>query len=462
MAACACALLGLLAAPALARAASPRITLGRPRAYQVIQRKVSGRGSILVTGRIRNLSGPVQIHWGANPWLTVKRRRDGVFRVRYPVRGPGQATLTVRAARHHSVWTRRAFVGVGDVYVIAGQSNASGRSALRFSVPRASGLVASLFGNDDRWRRLRDPVDSPAGQVDVVSRDRYAGGSVWPLVAGELMAAEPVPVAFVPCAKGTTPIARWLPEPEAPRSVDTLYGSLLRRVKAVGAVRAVLFWQGENDARHLTPGEAYENSLRTLAADISRDCRAPLVAAQIGDYDAPRYSAAGIDAIRLAQQRAWEHPALVAGPALYDIDLHGEVHFLDAADVKVAARRWTAAVLAGALGREPASRPRLRAAVWDGERTVTLLVDPGPLPLLPGPVGGIIVRGEGGEVEVVDEAVTAADTVTVTLAEVPDGQLTVTLGSGHTAAGAQVPVEDSSWRLPLSMFVDEPVAGVNP
>ena len=111
-------------------------------------------------------------------------------------------------------------------------------------------LRAALFGNDDRWAELLDPVDRAAGQVDRVSADPGAGGSVWPLVATELMATEGVPVAFVPCAKIGTNIRRWTEDAAAPHARSTLYGSMLRRVRAVGGrVRAVLFWQGEVDAR---------------------------------------------------------------------------------------------------------------------------------------------------------------------------------------------------------------------
>ena len=58
-----------------------------------------------------------------------------------------------------------------------------------------------MFGNDYRWHELHDPVDSAEGQVDTVSRDLGAGGSVWPDVATELLAAEGVPVAFVPAQR---------------------------------------------------------------------------------------------------------------------------------------------------------------------------------------------------------------------------------------------------------------------
>jgi sialate O-acetylesterase len=441
-----------------AAVAGPSISISSPRAYQVVQRDSGGRAGIIVSGRRHGFAGPVQVRWGEGPWTTVAVAGDR-FRVRLAPRPAGQATLTVRSARQHGVACSRECVGIGDIYVIAGQSNAGGRSRTLFSYAHPS-LRAALFGNDDRWCELSDPTDSAEGQVDRISRDLGAGGSVWPLVATSLMAAEPVPVAFVPCARIGTPIAHWQRRVSRPRAASTLYGSMLRRVRAVGGrVRAVLLWQGEADARHQRPGEVYEAALRRFAADVRRDCGAPVVVAQIGDFGAHAFPAAGVDAIRLAQQRAWRRAAIVAGPVLYDIDLDDSVHFDAPDDVGTAARRWAAAILGGVLGRAAGSPPRLVRATYDGELTVSLGVAAGSRPLAPGVVGGFVVRSAGLEVPLAGAAVSAPDAVTLTLVEPASGPLTVTLGSGRTAAGSPVPAESSAWRLPMLMFVERPVAG---
>ena len=437
-------------------AAAPSITLRSPCAYQVFQRDSSDRGSIVVSGRTHQLKGAVEIRWGANPWTRVSCGADGVFRALLPAPSPGQSAFVVRSVRLHRVRATRAAVGVGDIYVIAGQSNASGRSPW-LSVCSWGGIVPGMFANDDRWRRLRDPVDSRAHQVDLVSSDFYAAGSIWPLVAQELLRVEPVPLAFVPCAKGSSGIRRWLPQAGARRSRATLYGSMLRRIGAVGGrVRAVLYWQGEADARAPMPGDVYGAALRRLGRALRKDCGAPLVAVQIGDYRTDWYTGPGIDAIRLAQQDAWGTDNIVAGPVLYDIDLSGEVHFMEADDMRLAARRWTACIVSGVLQEQPVASPRLRAATYDGDLTVTLAVDPGPWPLVPEPVAGIVVRTEGEDVPVTAE-IAGADGVTITLAGPVVTPLTVSLGSARTSAGAQIPAESSTWRLPMAMFVDAPV-----
>ena len=362
----------------------------------------------------------------------------------------------MRSALRHDIIISRPYVGIGDIYVVAGQSNASGRGSSPnwYTHPV---LRATLFGNDDRWEELLDPVDGASGQVDRVSADPLAGGSVWPLLATELMAAENVPVAFVPCARGTTPIRRWVEDASAPHARTTLYGSMLRRVRAVGGrVRAVLFWQGEADARESTSQEAYAAALRSLSAALTQDCGAPLVAAQIGDYDMRRYSREGVDAIRLAQQQAWLAGWALEGPALYDIDLHGGVHFTAWDDELIAARRWAAAILSTVLRRAVPPAPTLKSARYDGVLTVTLCFDCGGASLRPGQAGGLVLRADGEPVQVA-AAVTSGDMVMLSIAAPAHPPLTVSLGSGREAAGQPVPVEGSSWALPAQVFVDAPV-----
>jgi len=452
-------LVAAAAAPAASAAGQldPSLSLVSPRPYQVFQRGADGYGDILVAGRAVGLGSDLEARWGDEPWAPFAGRPDGAFALRLGARLPGQATLQVRGATRPDIVVSCEYVGVGDIYVVAGQSNASGRGAFPSSYSHPV-FRAALFGNDDRWKDLTDPVDSAAGQVDRVSVEGGAGGSVWPLLATELMAAEAVPVAFVPCAKSGTRIARWVENAAAPHSRSTLYGSMLRRVRAVGGrVRAVLFWQGEADARVSTTRGVYAAALRSLAAALAHDCAAPLVAAQIGDYDPRAWSPGGVNAIRLAQQQAWRAGWALQGPALYDIDLHGRVHFTDTDDELIAARRWAAAILSAVLHREAPSAPRLKRARYDGGLTVTVRFACDGASLRPGQVGGLVVRADGRPVQVV-AAITAADTVTLLLAAPPRSPLTVSLGSGREAAGQLVPVEGSPWALPAQVFVDHPVS----
>jgi hypothetical protein len=449
-------ILSVLSCASTAVAAAPRIIVTSPHTWQVVQRGRSGTANLVVTGRCRGVRGGLLISWGERR-ARVRCDPSGRFTARLADAPAGQHTLVVRSARRPQVLCRRFRVGVGDIYVIAGQSNASGRSALRFSYSNPT-LRAAMFGNDYRWHDLRDPVDSPVRQVDRVSRDVLAAGSVWPDVATELLAQEGVPVAFVPCARGSTGIALWQADVRGDGPAGTLFTSMARRIRRVGGkVRAVLFWQGERNARARTSGEVYETQLRRLASAVWRRFEAPMVVAQIGDFGS-NYPAAGVDAVRLAQERAWTADHIVQGAVLYDIDLKGQVHFTEASMVKAAAHRWAAAILGGVLGHDAGTTPRLVLAELVGDQ-VTLTTDSELAPAAT--LGGFVVRVDGQQVPI-DHASTDGVSVTLTLGEPPAGPCTVSLGAGRSGAGAHVPTDTSAWRLPMLPFVERAVTTAYP
>jgi hypothetical protein len=446
---------GLSVRPEPAAASTRVFSVTSPSPYQVFQRGGDGLGGIVVRGVSRGLGGRVEASWGDDGLWTSGRVKRGAFTLVLSGRSAGQATLYVRPLGDPAHTRTVPCVGIGDVFVIAGQSNASGRGTWGNHSDDPV-LHAGLFGNDDRWKELRDPVDSSLRQVDKVSVDRLAAGSVWPLVATGLMAAEPVPVAFVPCAKSTTSIFRWLRDPLLPFARTTLYGSMVRRARAAGGVRAVLFWQGEADARAEVPRERYAAALEQLGSEVRQDLEAPLVAAQIGDYDA-RYTAAGVNAIRLAQEDAWNRGSVLAGPVLYDVDLQGRVHFTQSWELQTAARRWTAAILAGVERRDVPRGPQLTAAAYDGWEQVELTFSAGD-ELRPSVVGGLTLQtADGQPVSIQYAAVTGADRVSLYLPTPFTEPLVVSLGDGREAAGQPVPVEASDWALPARPFVSVPV-----
>ena len=454
-------LLLLPVAGASARPSGPSIRLDSPSAYQVVQRDRHGYAIIPIRGRCKGFDGRLRVRWGEDPWVALRAGPDGTFSSRLRVRGPGQASFELMSVSRPSLLVTRARVGVGDVFVIGGQSNASGRGPY-LSVATHPELTAGLFGNDDRWRELTDPVDSPEGQVDAVSIDWGAGGSVWPRVATELMAADDVPVAFIPCARGNVTMKRWLRDSARPRSSRTLYGSMTRRVRAAGGrVRAVLLLQGESDAQQGVPAGVFERQLRRFAAQVREDIGAPVVVGQIGDLSVARYPPDSVDVIRDAQEHACDVDAgLVRGPTLYDIDLRGSAHIVAPEDQATAAHRWAAAILGGLLGHSVPSSPRLIGAAYYGSRTIELSFQGAPLVI--GPTGGFTVEARGMPVQVTSARVTGRATVKLVLAYQPVGALTVSLGKGRAGAGALVPVESSSWRLPALTALRLPVAAEPP
>jgi hypothetical protein len=181
-----------------------------------------------------------------------------------------------------------------DVYLLAGQSNMSGRGLIEELTPqeRVADPAIQLYGNDEKLRPAIDPLDEATGQVDAVSSD-VTIAAVGPglFFARATHALNHKPILVVPCAKGGSSIGQWRPA----TTRDTLYGSCLARTKAVGGkVAGILWYQGETDAGRADSAEAWRASFEALVSRFRDDLgqrRVPIVIVQLADMPSPAISA---------------------------------------------------------------------------------------------------------------------------------------------------------------------------
>lgn len=173
-----------------------------------------------------------------------------------------------------------------DVYILAGQSNMSGRGVIDdlTAADRIADPAIRLYGNDGQWHPARDPLDSAAGQVDAVSTDAQAAVGPGLFFAREMRRLNGRPVVLVPCAKGGTSIGRWVPG----GGRDSLYGSCLARVREAGGHLAGLLWyQGESDAEKAEAsatrwGISFQGLVAAFRHDLAR-ASLPVVFVRIAD-----------------------------------------------------------------------------------------------------------------------------------------------------------------------------------
>jgi hypothetical protein len=139
------------------------------------------------------------------------------------------------------------FQGKLKLFILAGQSNMSGRGKVPASLQKTNPKVF-VFGNDYQWKLAVEPIDSPAGQLDTISEDLDAGFSPAMSFAEKLLESEPgILIGLIPCAKNSTSISAW----NRDTRVTTLYGSCLNRIQQasqMGTPAGILFYQGETDA----------------------------------------------------------------------------------------------------------------------------------------------------------------------------------------------------------------------
>ncbi len=182
-------------------------------------------------------------------------------------------------------------VGNLSLFVLAGQSNMAGYGEIHPGDDEIDPRVF-VFGNDYHWRLAREPIDDPAGQVDLVSMDTAPGFSCATTFAKTLLKYNSKAwIGLIPCAKEGSSIEEW----QRNMSDHTLYGSCLKRARAaspMGKIKGLLFFQGETDAldplyesqKVKNPGK-WREKFSTFVYDIRKDLGIkdlPIVFAQIG------------------------------------------------------------------------------------------------------------------------------------------------------------------------------------
>jgi len=227
--------------------------------------------------------------------------------------------------------------GVGEVFIVAGQSNST--NCGRPSTPVHNDLLSAFDGQD--WRHAHDPM--PGVQDDTT------GGSPWPRFADLLQRSLDVPVGIASVGHGDSSILDWQPGigPREEGIGKALYPALRDRLAALGQVRAVLWHQGETDAREgLGEVEYVESFLRirqALRDDTGSD--PPWVVARVSFL--PRNTETAMHEIRSAQQRLWSDGHALRGPDTDDLQgplRAGDRTHFSRLGLEVHAERWYAMV----------------------------------------------------------------------------------------------------------------------
>lgn len=149
--------------------------------------------------------------------------------------------LEVNGADPQYKWTfrgdTRLHVGVGDVFLIAGQSNSAGYGKdTAFDPPE---LGVHLFRNRHSWDLAAHPFNESSFADDVANAERGVSGVSPYLTFGKAFKKlSHYPVGFIASAMGGMPIKRWNPDG------GKLYNNMVQQTKACGKIAGVLWYQG--------------------------------------------------------------------------------------------------------------------------------------------------------------------------------------------------------------------------
>ncbi|MCX6930288.1 MAG: hypothetical protein NT154_44830, partial [Verrucomicrobia bacterium] len=243
------------------------LTLTLPKTRQILQRDGSNKTSI----RLQGLSSGAAARLEARAVVMPGSTNNGVSTdwfviVNAPTNGSYAGVLPgVTAGGWYRVEVRAVDaatnvlatagvdrVGVGDVFVTAGQSNAAcfGSPTQRPSDDHVSACI--LYTR--YWQFAADPQPDNSGGMGT-------GGSAWPILGSLLVQSNHVPVGFIGVASGGTALSQWVPG-------TSLFQNLTNALKAFGTngVRAVLWHQGESDSLANTTAAGYAQQLSNIVA----------------------------------------------------------------------------------------------------------------------------------------------------------------------------------------------------
>ena len=264
----------------------------RPVEWAVVQRHSRAAGAIPVEVRASlPAAGAIEarvVLEADAPWQSLTRNGE-TFTGLLAAPAGGWHRLEVRSVVDGAVMemTTVERVGIGEVFVVAGQSNSANHGEERLAP--ATDRVVSL-DPEGVWRVAADPQAGASGD----------GGSFVPALGDALVAEFGVPIGFVACGIGATSVREWLPEgspfPAPPtltarvrpvagggfESDGAAFAMLVGRMKQLEptGLRGVLWHQGESDANQqdrsrTLPGPLYEAMLgrviRDTRAEIGRE-----------------------------------------------------------------------------------------------------------------------------------------------------------------------------------------------
>lgn len=267
-----------------------------PNAWQVLQQDESGCAGIELSGRWApqaagdTESGP---HWvevrlvyessacpvsSALDWTPAEMGPDGSWqKALQDVPAGGLYRVETRVCRRGLPDERPLrgdyvhCLGVGDLWCIAGQSNAAGTGS--GIVEDRPELGVHLFGNDEQWKLATHPLeDATRTRHPVTITGIHHGHSPWLAFAKCLKQRLGLPIGLIPTALGGSPLQRW--NPQEPGEAD-LYENMMDMIRKTGGqIRGIVWYQGESDCNPAS-SRSYGARFRQFVEQVRSDLQAP-------------------------------------------------------------------------------------------------------------------------------------------------------------------------------------------
>ncbi len=292
--------------------------------WQILQQDAAGFATLALQGRwvadeaaagqpcvvqVRVVAGDTGVAVNRSlDWQAATTEANGRWQITLRVPAGGLYRLETRCrvtSQAEAEWSLRGdmrhFWGVGDLWVIAGQSNSAGYG--RGAVYDPPELGIHLFRNNEQWALAAHPMNDSTDTAHSVNRERANPAHSPYLHFARLLKQQlHYPIGLIQTALGGSPLSAWNPT-EAGLAV--LYHNMMQSIaKAGGAVKGILWYQGESDAG---PGLAESYATRFQAAvgawrEALGQPDLPMLTVQLNRYYQPPES---VTAESAGMARAW-------------------------------------------------------------------------------------------------------------------------------------------------------------
>ena len=341
-------------------------------------------------------------------------------------------------------------IGVGDVFVIAGQSNSAGYG--REAITDQADLEVHLLRNNGEWGLATHPMNDSTHTLHPQNRDgANTAHSPYLSFAKYLRRTLGYPVGLVQTALGGSPLIRWSRE-------NDLYRNLINIVRPLSGIKGILWYQGCSDVWN-RDFESYGERFAEFVRDVRREMEMPelpFFTFQIHKNveEAARAADRGWCVVREAQRQAAKNLENVFVVPTANGSMSDVIHNASSANI-ILGERMAKYVLGHLYGRNiMCDSPDLVRAVKISDTTIRLQFEHvyGSLQWFNETERDKVfqIEAEGRMICPASAAVAGADTLELEFAEkIPDGAVV------HGGTGADIsslfPV-DSATRNPVLAF----------
>lgn len=266
----------------------PVIRITEPKPYQVVQRHgfqarfahennpggpILGQGKVAVSGQmegstIGSLEARTVLLHGAYgmpiDWTIIEASWNGQTFIAFldvPAGGWYRLELRCTASDGTEHLANVEPFGVGEVFLVAGQSYAENCNDEYTFIEDREGRITAFDSIKQQWRIAHDP------QPSVVRRFMYDSpfkGSIWPLAMNLLLPFLRVPIGMMNVAVGGTATRQWLPG-------ESLFHNLFQAGQSMRDFRCVLWQQGESDVIEAIGTEVYKERLNAIKSTLDKE-----------------------------------------------------------------------------------------------------------------------------------------------------------------------------------------------